>query len=395
MDGVLGAAATHVGNVRSENQDSHLVDPDAGVFVVADGMGGHAGGSRASKIAVATVSKAWAALPLRRLVARYVETGDTAVRSELVGEVRKGVLAAHRAISAAAAADAELQGMGTTFTGFLIAGGDAIFVHVGDSRAYLVRDGIALRLSEDHTVVAQLDAVEKRGTPLDYDRESYEGVLTGALGVGEGEVISTFIVPLYSGDRVVLCSDGVHQYVEEAEVGEVVLGTPSPARAAQEFVDRALAGGGEDNATVVVCKVVEAGTTRVPDERSERHGAVVAVSAFLRGLSDQQRETIRRISLPRQASTGQEVPPVAVGERVAYLVLEGAVDQDGVERIAGDMVYPDALLDPEPPAPARAAVAISDTELLMIRRDDFVEVLGRDEELAEILRANVEALARG
>src|SRR5690606_27553512 len=113
--------------------------------------------------------------------------------------------------------------------------GDAIFAHVGDSRAYLVRDGIAMQLSEDHTVLARMRAAGLEDTDTDEARRRWQGVLTNALGTGDATRVATFVVPLYSGDRLLLCSDGVHEYLREAEVGEVMVQAASPALAAQRY----------------------------------------------------------------------------------------------------------------------------------------------------------------
>jgi serine/threonine protein phosphatase PrpC len=117
--------------------------------------------------------------------------------------------------------------MGTTFTGLVVVGGDAVIAHAGDSRAYLVRDGIAVQLTEDHTLLARLLA---SGMPLAEGPASarWKGVITNALGFGDDTRVVTFMVPLSDGDRLLLCSDGVSEYVGEAEVGQILVGQPEP-----------------------------------------------------------------------------------------------------------------------------------------------------------------------
>ncbi len=389
MNALIAAAVTHAGKVRDYNQDSYLVDEDVGMFAVADGMGGHAAGEVASALAIETVRRAWAAPALQRLVKDYAETGEVGPKRALLRAVREAVVAAHDAIVAQAGGDPDMAGMGTTFTGFLVAGGEAVFAHAGDSRAYLVRDEIAIQLSEDHTISARLAAAGLRGEDPGHDPARWQGVLTNALGVGDGARVATFVVPLYSGDRLLLCSDGVHEYFAEALIGTTMCESPSPARSAQAYVDHALASGGGDNATAVVVKIVEAGETRVPLAQQQRDEAVLAASPFLAGLSAQQRLRALRITTPREIKEGKPVEPVALGERAAYLVMDGVVmSDDAIQWRPGDLAFPRALLDAT--SRLERATAATSVRLLAIRRDDFLELAEDDEDIGVAL---FEALA--
>ena len=158
MSTVLAAGLTDVGRVREHNEDSFFVDTDTQVFLVADGMGGHAAGEVASKMAVDAVASSWCSGPVQAQVRNYAGKGDMDRRNQLLTTLRKKVMAAHQGIVDLGASDDEKKGMGTTLTGFLIAGGEAIFAHAGDSRAYLIRDRIPVLLSEDHTVSSRLRA---------------------------------------------------------------------------------------------------------------------------------------------------------------------------------------------------------------------------------------------
>jgi PPM family protein phosphatase len=236
---LVAAGATNVGRVRAHNEDNHLIDTDNQIFVVADGMGGHAAGEVASAIACKRVHESWTEISMQRHRAAYAAHGDADARRALFQAVREGVMNAHFHIVEQASRDENKRGMGTTFTGLLVAGGDAVFAHAGDSRAYLVRDGIAIQLSEDHTVLARLRAagVEDADTdPGDGNlsasaRHRWRGVLTNALGIGDVTRVATFAVPMYSGDRFVLCSDGVSEYLDETDLVDVVAEAASPALA--------------------------------------------------------------------------------------------------------------------------------------------------------------------
>jgi len=392
MSIVIAAGVTDVGKVRTHNEDAFLVMPDEQMFIVADGMGGHAAGEVASTTAVETVKRAWSAVPMRRRLEEYASSGARDARKGLVQAVRQSVLDAHLEIVRQARADQSKAGMGTTFTGFLVAGGDAVFAHAGDSRAYLVRDGIAMQLSEDHTVLARMRAAGLE-EDSENDRERWQGVLTNALGIGDATRVATFMVPMYSGDRFLLCSDGVHEYLAEAEVGELMVEAPSPARAAQRFVDVALERGGADNATAVVVKVMEAGETLVPPDRRSADEQAIAACPLFAELSPQERLRALRICTWRELKPGKTVVPMALGERAAYIILEGEAKVATKALGPGDVIYPQALVVGTPmPERSERAVSQAPLRLLTIRRDDFLEITEEESDLGVKLYAAVAKL---
>jgi len=382
MSTMIASAVTDVGNVRDHNEDSHVADTDNGVFIVADGMGGHAAGEVASSTAVRIASEAWRSLSTQRHLEAYAQRGDAATRRAVVHAVRQGVVNAHLDILRQAQADDNKSGMGTTFTGFVVAGGDAVFAHAGDSRAYLVRDGMAIQLSEDHTLLSRLHAAGVEPEEDESAPDRFKGVLTNALGIGGETRVATFLVPLYSGDRIMLCSDGVHDYLSESEIGEVIVAAPSPARGAQRLVDLALERGGADNATAVLVKVLEAGETKIPKEQRERDEKAVAACPLFEYLTGGERLRALRIAIGRELKEGKSLTPVALGERVAYILLEGEIEVLGQVQRPGSLIYPEALVDGTP-APDREMLAKAKTRvrLLTIRRDDFFEITEEEAEL--------------
>jgi serine/threonine protein phosphatase PrpC len=385
----VAGAATHVGNVREHNEDAHLVDADRGSFAVCDGMGGHAAGEVASGIAIATVRERWAGPEVRGAIDRWSKEGTPEARRRLVEALRASVLAAHATIISESEGDLTKRGMGTTFVGAVIAGGDAIFAHAGDSRAYLVRDRIAMQLTEDHTLLARLAAAGIDVTGQG-EESRWKGVLTNALGIGDRTTVATFVLPLDPGDRLLFCSDGVTEYVTEKEVGEVLTEQPSPARAAQRLIEIALERGGADNATAVVVKVLEVGTTRIPAEKRAKDSEVLAKSAWLGRLSVPQRLRVMKIALERELATDERIPQVSLGDRVAWLVLDGHAHRDGVLLGPGDLIYPESLL-PDRPAIDKDGLAspAGPIRALAFRRDDFGELTVDDADLAEPLFASL------
>ena len=384
---IVAAAVTHVGNVRDHNEDSHLVDADEGIFIVCDGMGGHAAGEVASALGVRVTREHWMGTATQKALTEWSKAGSLDARRSAMSAVKQGVMTAHRTICEQAHADLAKKGMGTTFTGVVVAGGDAIVAHAGDSRAYLVRGGIAMQLTEDHTLLARLLAA---GLPMveGADTHRWKGVITNALGFGDDTKVITFTVPLSDGDRLLLCSDGVSEYVGEAEVGQILATQPSPARAAQRLVDLALERGGEDNATALVIKVVEAGETPVPATLRQRDDEVLGTCPLLADLTPQQRLRALRIALGRDFVAGDQLPEASLESRVAWIVLDGELVHGGATHGPGTLLYPEALLGRGSPRKADAlAVAIGEVRALAIRGDDFAELAGEDPDLAEPMYA--------
>jgi serine/threonine protein phosphatase PrpC len=382
MSTMIAAVVTDVGKVREHNEDAHLVDSDGQVFIVADGMGGHAAGEVASATAVRIAHEAWTSMSMRRRIEEYSKEGSATARRQLVLAVREGVMNAHLNILSQAQEDQAKRGMGCTFTGFLVAGAEAVFAHAGDSRAYLMRDGIAMQLSEDHTLLSRLEAAGVDPATAGPEADRWKGVLTNALGMGGDTRVATFFVTLEPGDRVLLCSDGVYEYFTEHEIGDTVIAQPSPALAAGKLVELALERGGEDNATAVVVKVLETGETRVPPEQRKRDELSIASCPLFEYLTPTERLRALRITTPRELKPGKPLAPVAMNERVAYVVLEGEIEQLGNKLGPGSLIYPEALVQgTEMPDRAMTAKAVSAARLLTIRRDDFFEITEEESEL--------------
>jgi serine/threonine protein phosphatase PrpC len=386
---IVGAAETNVGKVRDHNEDAHFIDPEAGIFVVCDGMGGHAAGEVASAIAVATVRERWSSDQTLQIADRWLAKGTPDAHRALLAAVTDGVIAAHEAILEEANVDRTKSGMGTTIVGGMIVGGEMVFAHCGDSRAYLVRDGIAMQLTEDHTLLARLLAA---GVDVDTDGEGsrFKSMLTNALGIGHECKASTFVVPLADGDRFLLCSDGITEYVKEHEVGEVLGKAASPARAAQKLVEMALDRGGGDNATALVVRVLEAGETSRPAEHLRRDNEAINACPLWAKTNPQQRLRALRIALPRDHAAGEKVPAHTLGDRVAWIIIDGSLEQDGELRGPGSLIYPESLLADRPlPDKDGLAIAKTDVRALALRADDFRELCEEDSELAEHLLASL------
>jgi PPM family protein phosphatase len=227
------AARTDIGRVRPSNQDAvlcldHLV-------AIADGMGGPPAGEMASSLALAVVEAAF--------------TGRSS------DELEAAVRGANRAIFERAAEGEDLEGMGTTLCAVgLTRDGRLAVVNVGDSRAYLLRDGELQRLTDDHSVVADL---VRRGelTESEARHHPHRSVLTRAVGVGPTVEVDTAAWPAGPGDRVLLCTDGLTNEVRQDQIVSVLETTDDLAGVADALVELALANGGNDNVAVVVADI--------------------------------------------------------------------------------------------------------------------------------------------
>jgi len=225
---IVAAAATDVGRVREGNEDSFLVEDP--LFAVADGMGGHRGGEVASRLALETLESVF-----RR------GTGDL---DEQVQE-------ANRAVFERSMLDRRVAGMGTTLTAALVEGDRVRLAHVGDSRAYLLRNGDLFQLTEDHTLVRRMVA-EGEITEEEARVHPHRNVMTRAIGMDMWVDVDDLIVEVRGGDRLLLCTDGLTGMLPEHRIRDVLVETPDPQHAADRLVAEANAAGGVDNITVVL-----------------------------------------------------------------------------------------------------------------------------------------------
>lgn len=236
---LTAAARTDVGRRRSANEDSFALAPQLGLYLVADGMGGHTAGQLASRLAT------------RGCVAALRELAGS--RASLTEKLRACVEAANREIYETAQAKPELTGMGTTLVALLAGAGRIALAHVGDSRAYLIRAGGIRRLTDDHSLVAELVRRQEiseesaRGHP-------HRHVLTRALGVRRNVEPDLAELTPALGDAVVLCSDGLTTHVDDAEIAAVAAKERDVEAVCARLVDLANARGGEDNVTVALVR---------------------------------------------------------------------------------------------------------------------------------------------
>lgn len=234
------AARSDVGLVRATNQDSGYAGPH--LLVLADGMGGPAGGDIASSIALS----------------HLVDLDDDVPAAEdQLPRLREALAAAHRELEERAEQEPELAGLGTTCIALLRSGNKLAMVHIGDSRAYLQRDGEVTQVTKDHTFVQHLIDIG-RITPDEAERHPQRSVLLRVLGDTEGDVVlDESVREARPGDRWLLCSDGLSGVVSAETIAEVLGSVADPGECAEALIALALRGGGPDNITCVIGDVLE------------------------------------------------------------------------------------------------------------------------------------------
>jgi serine/threonine protein phosphatase PrpC len=245
---------TDVGVVRDHNEDSAFMDSVAGFFVVADGMGGHAAGEVASAMAVDSVKATLQGA--RGDIDAFKKAPTDVGRRAIVGLLQNAVLQAHQSVFQRGQAEQDKAGMGTTLDVVLVAGPEAFVAHVGDSRTYLVRDGKSSQITTDHTV-AEVLVIEGKLTLEEAAVSPLRTILVNAIGVSADVGVEMAHVTLRRGDRLLLCSDGLHDYFPiEEEIAERISGE-MPGKALAEMVELAKTRGGHDNITGIAVLVAE------------------------------------------------------------------------------------------------------------------------------------------
>lgn len=243
------AELTDVGRKRERNQDNvtHRVPQEEDIlqdrgalFVVCDGMGGHAAGEIASQLGAETIRDAYYAAP----------------EKDIINALAHAVDQANQAIYSHAREHPELTGMGTTCVTLVLAGGRAYIVNIGDSRAYVARNGKLRQITQDHSWVAEQVRVGLL-TEQQARTHSHRNVITRSMGTQPNVTADLFIETMHEGDRLLLCSDGLHGYVEEDQIERAVLSQGEPGVAAKQLVDMANENGGPDNVTALVVHLLE------------------------------------------------------------------------------------------------------------------------------------------
>jgi len=253
---ILASGLTDVGKKRSHNEDTYLLLEDENLFMVADGMGGHASGEVASKLAVETLKEFFIATSADP-EATWPYKMDKSLGYE-ENRLVTGIKLANRRIYEASHQDARFRGMGTTLVVLLATREGCLIGHVGDSRIYRLRDGKLDQMTEDHSL---LNDYKKMKTMSEEEIAEFphKNVIVRALGMKESVKVDTMIDPPKSGDIYLLCSDGLSGPVTDDKIAEVANANNDLKAACQKLIEAANENGGPDNITVVICKWMGSG----------------------------------------------------------------------------------------------------------------------------------------
>ncbi|HZW89677.1 MAG TPA: Stp1/IreP family PP2C-type Ser/Thr phosphatase [Myxococcaceae bacterium] len=372
---------TDVGRKRQHNEDSFAVDPDLGLFIVADGMGGHAAGEVASQRAVEVVRQQ---LTAGRQVLEDLSGASTSeARAAAAALVETAIQRACAEVYRLAASDATKRGMGTTVVSLVLAGTKAIVGHVGDSRVYLLRGGQAHRLTEDHTLIA---AQLKAGTLTREQAQASQlrNVITRAVGIQESVQVDTLMVDLLPRDVFLLCSDGLHGYLAEDELPKVIAEVPLGELPAK-LVALANERGGKDNVTAVVVGISDGGAPLEELEETTSRMEVLKSIPIFRHLTYKEQTAILSIASTRSFPVDEEILIEGQSGDELFIVVRGRVrvETGGVgvaELRAGGHFGEMGLVDN---APRSATVrALEPTRAMVIARADLMQLMKREPILA-------------
>jgi serine/threonine protein phosphatase PrpC len=354
---IIATARSDVGQKRPANEDCLLSEPELGLFVVCDGMGGHAAGEVASQTATATIRQ-----HVEQRLESVAKAEPDRIRTALAELMREAVEAANVAVHRVGRTDPSKLGAGTTCTALLVHAGIAALGHVGDSRLYLQRGGMFYQISNDHTFVAE---GMRRGLSLEEALAHFgRNMLSRAVGPTERVEVDTLVFDLLAGDKLLLCSDGLHGYFPDTqELGALI----EPfATCAERLVDVANERGGEDNISVIVLSAADDGPPTAQD--SMRKSRVTQNLRTLGGIEILRELTYSELLELSSALTSEEHASGAVmlreGDRTAalYILVEGKaqVERGGkrmADLVAGSHFGEMALLTSRPRSATVRAVA--------------------------------------
>jgi len=375
--------ATDVGAVRQHNEDTFLVDEELGLYMVCDGMGGHAAGDVASRTTAETVRDY---LHERRDMLTAVAEGKVSPE-EAATLLRQAIQTASAAIHQLGKTDKSKRGMGTTCVASLILGGKCIMGNVGDSRLYLCRAGQVYQLSEDHTFVQE---AIRRGmlTPEQAENNPHQNLVTRAVGPNPSVLVDTLVFDLLAGDSLLICSDGLHGYVKDhAEISAMLRRPEELSVICNAFVDTANQRGGGDNITSLVVRALASAEPQVA-ARSRRVTAELAALGHIVLFSElDMKELVKVNNAFEHRDYAKDEVVVHEGEvaETLFVIVAGAAavmrDNTQVALLrAGDHFGEMALLSRRP----RSATVrtLKSCSMLALSRDAFYEIMSSNQIIA-------------
>jgi serine/threonine protein phosphatase PrpC/CRP-like cAMP-binding protein len=367
-------ALTDVGRARKHNEDGWLIDDQLGLYAVADGMGGHAAGEVASAHALQLVQQEL--VKKRATLEEFAKNPTTELRAQITREVELAINVASSAIFNMAQRDKKRHGMGTTLSMVLMVANKAFMAHVGDSRIYLNRARQVHQLSEDHSYL--WEQVKKGNITLEEAKRSpFSNVITRAVGITETVQVDTLVFDVLPGDTYLLCSDGMHGYLEgEHELAEI-LSADEGDELPKRLISLANARGGKDNITAVVLRLPGDATDPTAAETIAKLDILRKIPLF-RHLGYKELVKVLNHTTARTLRAGEAVIEEGSDGDEFYIILNGEVEVVKTGRsltVLGPGVHfgEMALVDHSPrSATVRAREA---TRLMVLSRASFYQLV--------------------
>lgn len=373
---ILAQADTNIGRKKRSNEDTFLIDHRSRLFVVADGMGGHAAGEVASAQAVESIQKI-----VSEGLAQVSQDHTDDSRRHLLNLIERAVRQAGRDIHAMAERDISKRGMGTTVSLLLLTPERGYIAHVGDSRIYLIRQSEVFQLTEDHSLIREL-IKNKKLTPEEAESSPYRNALTRAVGVYADVEVDLLDFEVADGDQFLLCSDGLSNYFESDREVQTILNDAGLDRAPERFVEVANARGGKDNITSLVVEIKDRGAQS--DDIAFRLNILRKMPIF-QHLEYVELIEVLNASSQRRYRAGEEIFSEGARGDEMFVILEGEVgiykrDQLVIKIIQGGHFGEMALMDRNPRS--AGARADSDVRVIVVKRRPLFLLMQQNNEIA-------------
>ena len=377
---LTAAGKTDVGKSRNHNEDFLLFEPELGLYVVCDGMGGHAAGEVASKTAAETI---------RGYLIQHKDKidgfdGSDGQINDIAQIFRRAVESASQAVFDLASQGHGRHGMGTTCTAMLAVGGKGIMAHVGDSRLYMLRDKVLYQLSEDHTYLAE--AVKHGMMTAEQAAQSpYSHMITRGVGVQSSVYVDLFVFDVVANDTYLLCSDGLHQYYEDRMELASSLASQDVNELTDRLIDTANARGGGDNITALVLRANEgeAKDRARADAITSDLQTLRYIGLFI-DLDMRELMVVLNAFKPAHFDAGQAVIHEGGTDESLFVIVQGDLEvQRSGKRVArlhaGSHFGEMALLSRRPRS--ASVVAATDVRLLRMERSAFNQLIKTEPEV--------------
>jgi serine/threonine protein phosphatase PrpC/CRP-like cAMP-binding protein len=396
---IVAIGKTDVGQKRDHNEDDLLLDSELGLYIVCDGMGGHAAGEVASAHAVKTVQRVL--MENRAVLDDARKDNGAEAREKLSSVCELAVNTACSEIFTMAITDHGKAGMGTTLVMMLVVGGKGVMAHVGDSRLYMVRAGQIHQFSEDHSYTSEM--VKRGKMTREQARSSpYANVITRAVGIQKNVQVDTLVFDIIPGDTFLLCSDGLHGYYDDPNDLAETLSNTDTGKIPDILINTANTRGGKDNITAVILRAVADESDKVlEDARASEVNLkldTLKKIPLFRYLTYQELVKVLNITYLETYDAGAEIIKEADSGEELYVILAGKVlvsrsGQEIVELHPGIHFGEMALVDQ---SPRSATVTARDaTRLLVVQRRSFYTLIRKEPVLAvKLLWSFVQVLSR-